>query len=172
MIGGDGVVYVQARRHLLALNPDVSVKWNFVSDVAPANAHYSSPAIDPEGRIYWGMGDARVVCAVGPEGAFLWSYKTGGQVQSSPSIGSDDSIYVGSYDNNFYAFTSAGALSWSYLTAYHILSSPAIDDSGRIYVGSEDNRLRVFTAGGALVWVYEAKYDIDSSPAIGSDGVA
>ena len=33
----------------------------------------------------------------------LWEFKTGGRVLSSPCIGSDGTIYVGSYDGNIYA---------------------------------------------------------------------
>ena len=36
-------------------------------------------------------------------GAKLWEFETGDQVSSSPSIGSDGTVYVGSYDNNLYA---------------------------------------------------------------------
>ena len=33
----------------------------------------------------------------------LWEFKTGGFVQSSPAIGSDGTVYVGSWDNKLYA---------------------------------------------------------------------
>lgn len=35
-----------------------------------------------------------------------WSYDTGGTVRSSPAIGSDGTIYVGSYDNKVYGSTA------------------------------------------------------------------
>ena len=34
---------------------------------------------------------------------FLWEFTTGGGVSSSPAIGSDGTVYVGSHDNNLYA---------------------------------------------------------------------
>ena len=34
---------------------------------------------------------------------FLWEFETGGPVISSPAIGSDGTVYVGSYDNKLYA---------------------------------------------------------------------
>ena len=34
---------------------------------------------------------------------FLWEFETGGYVQSSPAIGSDGTVYVGSWDNKLYA---------------------------------------------------------------------
>ena len=48
---------------------------------------------------------AAVICcsALGQElkpGDVIWEFETGDMVQSSPAIGSDATIYVGSYDNN------------------------------------------------------------------------
>jgi outer membrane protein assembly factor BamB len=173
VISGEDI-YVQARRRLLAFNSDGSVKWTFTVEPAPSYAHYSSPAVGDSGRIYWGTGTARKVYSVDSDGAFRWSYTTDGQVQASPAIGYDESIYIGSHDNYFYAFTSEGALSWSFLTindGYDVVSSAAVDTSGNVYVGSRDNRIRMFTSAGAFGWSYEAAYDIMSSPAIGSDGI-
>ncbi|MGD8507021.1 MAG: PQQ-binding-like beta-propeller repeat protein, partial [Candidatus Bathyarchaeota archaeon] len=36
-----------------------------------------------------------------------WSYITGGAIYSSPAIGSDGTVYVGSYDGKLYAFVSS-----------------------------------------------------------------
>jgi hypothetical protein len=35
---------------------------------------------------------------------FLWEFETGGDVISSPAIGSDGTVYVGSADKKLYAF--------------------------------------------------------------------
>ena len=39
----------------------------------------------------------------GPAGTLLWEFKTGDAVVSSPAIGSDGTVYVGSNDNKLYA---------------------------------------------------------------------
>jgi outer membrane protein assembly factor BamB len=36
-------------------------------------------------------------------GTALWEFETGGKVFSSPAIGSDGTVYVGSMDNKLYA---------------------------------------------------------------------
>ncbi|MEJ2744085.1 MAG: PQQ-binding-like beta-propeller repeat protein, partial [bacterium] len=164
------IKYVQSRRRLLAFNSDGSLKWNWLVQPAPSQAHYSSPAVGTDGSIYWGIGDGDKVYAVSGACGFKWSYRTGGTVKSSPSVGSAGDVYVGSYDDNIYTLTSAGALAWSYLTTGDVLSSAAIDDSENIYVGSGDNRLRVLNSAGALVWSYETAQDIFSSPSIDSEG--
>ncbi|HQM51511.1 MAG TPA: PQQ-binding-like beta-propeller repeat protein, partial [bacterium] len=102
-----------------------------------------------------------------------WSYATAADVYfSSPAIGSDGRVYVGSTDNLIYSLTSAGGLAWSYATAADVYSSsPAIGSDGRVYVGSGDARLYALTSAGGLAWSYAAwaRHRI-LSPAIGSDG--
>ncbi|MGB4714544.1 MAG: PQQ-binding-like beta-propeller repeat protein, partial [Defluviitoga tunisiensis] len=89
-------------------------------------------------------------------------------------IGSDGTIYVGSYDSYLYSYLYAinpdGSLKWKYETGSGIESSPAIGSDGTIYVGSLDNYLYAINPDGSLKWKYETDDWIDSSPAIGSDG--
>jgi len=81
----------------------------------------------------------------GPDnGNILWtSVSTGGEIISSPAIGSDGTIYVGSNDNRLRAFDpNNGNILWtSVSTGGGIQSSPAIGSDGTIYVGSDDGRL-------------------------------
>ena len=41
-----------------------------------------------------------------------WTFITGGDVRSSPAIGSDGTIYVGSSDENLYAINPDGSTKW------------------------------------------------------------
>ena len=99
-----------------------------------------------------------------------WSYMTLGEVHSSPAIGSDGTIYVGSGDNRLYAINPDGTLKWSYATGDSIYSSPAIGSDGTIYVGSGDHSLYAINTNGTLKWSYATGNSVRSSPAIGSDG--
>jgi len=46
---------------------------------------------------------------------FLWEFKTGGPVSSSPAIGSDGTVYVGSHDNKLYALSGkSGVKLWEF----------------------------------------------------------
>ena len=40
-------------------------------------------------------------------GTVLWEFETGGDVRSSPAIGSDGTVYVGSDDKKLYAIKTA-----------------------------------------------------------------
>jgi len=46
----------------------------------------------------------------GLNGTLKWKNRTGGVVVSCSAIGSDGTIYVGSYDNNLYAIYGSGTL--------------------------------------------------------------
>jgi len=58
------------------------------------------------------------------------------RVDSSPAVGADDTIYVGSADNNLYAVKPDGTEKWKFLTGHRMFSSPAVGKDGTIYVGS------------------------------------
>jgi hypothetical protein len=73
-----------------------------------------------------------------------WSYTTGRRVSSSPAIGADGTVYVGSYDDKLYALGPDGSLKWSYTTGDWVESSPAIGADGTLYVGSHDGKLYAF----------------------------
>ena len=97
---------------------------------------------------------------------------------SSPAIGSDGTLYVGSMDGRLYAVNPDGTQKWVFTTGDIIYSSPAISSDGTIYVGSDDNKLYAVNPDGGQKWAFttvdpiEDVYTgrIQSSPAIGSDG--
>jgi hypothetical protein len=103
-------------------------------------------------------------------GDVIWEFETGDMVQSSPAIGSDATIYVGSYDNKLYAINPDGSKKWAFETGNYVLPSPAIGSDGTIYVGSEDNNLYAINPDGSKKWAFETGDEVHSSPAIGSDG--
>jgi outer membrane protein assembly factor BamB len=63
-------------------------------------------------------------------------------VTSSPAIGSDGAVYVGSVDNKLYAINGkSGVKLWEFETGSFVQSSPAIGSDGTVYVGSVDKKL-------------------------------
>ncbi len=67
-----------------------------------------------------------------------WEFITGDAVRSSPAIGSDGTVYVGSYDKKLYAINGkSGVKLWEFKTGDVVYSSPAIGSDGTIYVGSD-----------------------------------
>ena len=108
-------------------------------------------------------------------GTVLWEFNTGGGVSSSPAIGSDGTVYVGSMDKKLYAINGkSGVKLWEFETGdseYGVHSSPAIGSDGTVYVGSMDHKVYALDGqSGAKQWEYITGGGVYSSPAIGSDG--
>ena len=75
-------------------------------------------------------------------GGKLWEFETGDWVHSSPAIGSDGTVYVGSKDKKLYAINGkTGDKLWEFETGGSVFSSPAIGSDGTVYVGSYDLKL-------------------------------
>ena len=104
------------------------------------------------------------------DGTEKWSFSTGGR-HSSPAIGSDGTVYVGSvFDDNLYAVNPDGTEKWSFSTGDWVFSSPAIGSDGTVYVGSGDSNLYAVNPDGTEKWSFSTGGSVRSSPAIGSDG--
>jgi len=206
-IGPDGTIYVGShdayRGKLYAINPDRSLKWQpfeTQSDVS------SSPAIAPDGTIYIGSGDGNLYAIDSTNGNEKWRFtipippsqfippgtkKTYTMVESSPAIGSDGTIYVGSavkmFDQEDNPLSTIGKLYaidpntrteiWSFPSDNYIdaevWSSPAIALDGTIYFGTgwgSDSNVYAINPDGTQKWSLSTGGSVESSPIIGSDG--
>ena len=195
-MGHDGTIYVGAGGYydrfgyntgggdssLYAINPDGTLKWQFKTDYGAYSAGiFSSPAIGPDGAIYFGALDHYVYALEDSTtyGKLKWKVRLDeNPVYSSPALGYDGTVYVGSLDFRLYALNPQGTIKWNYGTTWCIFSSPAIGSDGTVYVGSKNHLLYVLEDSvtyGKLRWWYITGqfYDghlVDSSPAIGPDG--
>lgn len=90
-------------------------------------------------------------------GGALWSYPTAKGIFSSPVVGADGTIYVGSADRTFYALHPDGTLAWKTVCGELIDSAALLDDRGRVYFGSGDSKLRALDAKtGEPLWTVTA----------------
>jgi len=106
----------------------------------------------------------------GNAGGLKWKFTTGGYVSSSPAIGADGAIYVGSSDDYVYAINPYGSLKWKFATGGPV-GSPAIGVDGVIYVGSDDSHLYAINPDGTRKWTFAARGGGVGEPVIGADGV-
>ncbi|MBK9180530.1 MAG: PQQ-binding-like beta-propeller repeat protein [Acidimicrobiales bacterium] len=113
-------------------------------------------------------------------GAEPWTFPTGKGVFSTPVVGGDGTVYVGSADRSFYAIAPDGTLRWKVDTGEIIDSAALLDDQGRVIVGSGDGTLYALDRDdGAVAWTFEAAPPADTGAfirwfegnvAVGSDG--
>ena len=112
------------------------------------------------------------ISAVAP-GVELWNYEAENNIgYSSPAIGADGTIYIGSEDTYLYALNpNNGSMKWRYKIGNIIASSPAVGADGTVYIGGVDRYLYALDPeDGSMKWRYQTPNGIYSSPAIGADG--
>lgn len=104
-----------------------------------------------------------------PQGTLKWSFTTGAQVHSSPTV-MDGTVYFGSRDFKLYAVDAdTGEKRWEFTAETWIDSSPTVYD-GIVYVGSNDGNLyAIDTDTGEELWRFHTQYPVKSSVAV-ADG--
>ncbi|MFO0611444.1 MAG: PQQ-binding-like beta-propeller repeat protein [Polyangiaceae bacterium] len=132
-------------------------------DGAGGGGGANAPSVPLEGASPWpkfranAAQDGRSAVHPTKTGGALWSFPTGKGIFSSPVVGADGTVYVGSADRTFYAINEDGTLRWSLLTGEIIDSSALLDDKGRVYFGSGDGKLRALDAKtGTPIWQMDA----------------
>src|SRR5262249_45875901 len=102
--------------------------------------------------------------------AIKWAFETGGQVWSSPAVGLDGTVHVGSLDKKRYAVPPGGRLLWAFETFAYVFSSPAVAGDGTVYFTSVDGHLYA-VRNGQLKWAVPLLNCAFSSPVLGRDGM-
>jgi outer membrane protein assembly factor BamB len=88
--------------------------------------------------------------------------------ERTPAVGSDGTIYVGSYDGTLYAISPAGSVKWKFAAGDYIDSSVAIASDGSIYLAG-GYFLYAINPDGSLRWKYPIGWGT-SSPAVDDNG--
>jgi len=137
-------------------------KWTFDTSV------YSDLAIDNHGTIYFAGFSS--LYAVYPDGTQKWTKDLPDDINATPVIGSDGSIYIGCDDGNFYSLDQDGNINWSFSAGSSITNSAAIANNGNIYFTASDGFLYAVNSSGEQVWCCDNAGDFYTSPTIGPDG--
>ncbi len=107
-------------------------------------------------------------------GDIKWQVGTNGVIYSSPVLGKDGVIYIGSWDHNLYAIRDEGTkgdVIWTFGTGNAVFSSPVLDKQKEvIYFGSLDKLVYAIDLEGEGKWQTDLGDWVFSSAAIGSDG--
>ena len=158
-----------------------ALRWKFQT----GGGITSSPAV-AYGRIYVGSSDGNLY-ALNLEGILLWKFSTPSPIRTTPAVGSDGTIYVGSClrcpypdpsggpEGVLYAINPNGTLKWN-LTITNsgegvdTLSSPTIGPDGTIYASDEGFRIVAVNPDGALKWQVWTHGEVVGPPAVAPDG--
>ena len=104
-------------------------------------------------------------------GTKLWDFQTGGAIASSPAIGIDGAIYVGSEDGTLYAVNPDGTKKWDFPTGQSIPSSPCVGLDGIIYFGCVDGKLYALNPNGTRKGDFQTGGGIFNTPALDDDSL-
>lgn len=170
---------------LYAINPDGTLKWEFIAGGLASGILYS-PAIGSDGTIYMISGGAKkggttsdpnvlrgdTFWAISSDGTEKWHFDTGDAMYSGPAIADDGTIYFGCTDGNAYALTPEGEEKWRFNTESNLPfnSVPSIGQDGTVYFGSYDKKLYALTPEGEEKWNFSMQEKIEATPSIGADG--
>ena len=103
-------------------------------------------------------------------GKLRWKLPIGAATRSSPSIGSDGTIYFGTDAGMLFAVASTGEMIWTYQTGGPIVSTPALSSKDMLFFGSEDKYIYALQAStGSMIWRYRVGDIVMSSPVLDNE---
>lgn len=146
---------------------------------------HSPPVIGPEGNVY--IVDAtpssgnpgRYLHAVSGQGSQLWEYYFGdgpdylppwSESTTAPAVAPDGTVYVGCWDDQFYAFSPAGDVLWTYTAAAPITKGSSIAKDGAVYFATDEPALYALSPAGSLLWKTLLQGQANNLASIGPDG--
>ncbi|MCF8026174.1 MAG: PQQ-binding-like beta-propeller repeat protein [Desulfobacteraceae bacterium] len=180
-VDAEGYVYAgSGDGHVYCLEPIAgAIEWRFPAGAAGRGHFFSSPALDEErNRLYIGSTDHHLYALDMDTGERIWRFQTGSKIVSSPAIGFDHTVYIGSLDGFLYAVNPDGTLKWRFDAKTEIRGSPALDRDGTIFFGSSlfqgeanpDNGLYAISTVGQKKWFVQKHNGFAGSPVIADSG--
>jgi len=140
-----------------------------IGSTALVGLRNGTPAIfvgGQDGRIY-------AVDEVGNAQASNWPFSTSSAITTSPNLGGDGTVYLGSQAGIFGGVCPNGVGRFG-LSFGGSPSSAAIGPDGTIYFGGDDSQLRAVTNVGVLNWAFSTSAPISGriAPVVEADGSA
>ncbi len=141
-VGPDGKVYTGTNdKKVYALNgTNGNIIWT--SPFLASEDYASSPVVGPNGTLYIGNYDNRLYAINSSDGSQIWSFDAEGDVQSTPFVDSNNTVYFGcnlrSTDGRRYVFAlySDGTEKWRFeIPAADVRGTPAVKPDGTVYIG-------------------------------------
>ncbi len=156
---------------------DLGATYQTVWQKALAAGMYSTPSTNGD-TIYFTLNDGKLY-AIQDTGSYfidLWSVQIDPpkvelfeMYYSSPAIGFDNTIYVGTPFNNLVAVSPDGEIKWKYNVSDRVWSSPVIDSNGIIYFGSNNDTLYALEYSfcyATVKWKFPVDGNMESSIAL------
>ncbi len=167
-LGGDGDLYVGADG-LYRVGTDGQVRWHYPPPDADRGAHVATTPLWTDDRVVFGN-YARTLVALDHDGQLVWEVALGADVDGSPVVGRDGTIYAGSDDGSLHAVGPDGIVRWSFDAHSEVRSDPAIGSDGTVVFGTKAGKLFAVEPDGSLRWVLPTEGTIHAPPTIDAEG--
>lgn len=173
-LGADGTVYFgDDAGDIHALNANGTLKWRRDGD-GTVRSSIAIGAPSAGGYLYYGSTNHNVYAINPTDGSVAHSYQTNGDVRSSPVIGGDGTVYIGSDDGTLTALGANLTFKWHAHTFSPVRTNPAIGQNGYVYVANDLGYLYAFDPSGLWPswpkWKRYVGFGVESSPVVGADG--
>ncbi len=167
LVTPDAIYAPNADGKLYALDPNGSLLWTF----AAKQPLWSQPVLVRDVLVVSSM-DHNVYGLNAQSGEELWSLDAEGAIVSSPTVGEDGIVYVGTLNQKVLAINGAnGRSSWSYETPGWVWGSPTFFD-GQVFVGDLDGTVVALNASnGQKIWSVDTDGAITGTPLVINDHI-
>ncbi|MCA9650001.1 MAG: PQQ-binding-like beta-propeller repeat protein [Myxococcales bacterium] len=159
-VGADGLYRVA---------DDGTIRWHYPPKEEGPGAHVATTPLVTDELVVFGN-YARKVIALDHDGALRWELPLGADVDGSPVVGRDGTIYVGSDDGSLHALDPSGTLRWSYDVGAEVRGQAVVGPDGAIVFGSHDGNLYALEPSGELRWLMPTQGAIHAPVAIDGAG--
>jgi len=173
-LGPNGILYAGSDNGTLyAVSQTGQELWSLTTGMMI----WSTPAFEPSGAwMAFGSLDGYLYLVNPTTGAVFDKLSLGGDVKSSPTLGDDGNLYVGSSASYLYSVRVVKKGSgyrlksrWRYKTDGEVYSSPVYYNQSVLF-GSLGGHFYRVDHNGDLIWSYAVNSPVASSPALLSDG--
>ncbi len=175
VIGADGSIYCgyffsgTQEGSFYAIRPDGIAKWSYLG-ISYRNPANWSPAIAPDGAIYYVTEGARLFSHSPTDGSLNWSYDMiHGLPTGSPVIGDDGTIYTVDMKRLYAIGPDGTEIGKTEQLEGLISTTPTVGTNGVIYLGASLDfvgGIHALHSDGSPYWSYWAEVIHGSSPAI------
>jgi outer membrane protein assembly factor BamB len=176
LVDSDTIYAPNANGHIYALTITGGHKWT--STFKPKNAFWSQPVADAQ-RLYVTSMDHFLYAVNKSDGSEAWKVDLGAAIVSSPLVGPDGTLYIGTLGNELIAVKidkelNAGKIAWRMTTTGSVWGTPALKD-GVLYFGDNGGAsskvYAVSVETEKAVWSQDAGSPVSGSPIILTDRV-
>ncbi len=160
--------------HLYAVDKKTGeLRWRWGEQGAKQRKGITSTVLEHDGVLFFGANDGKVYAIRLADQSEVWTFETGGEVNSSPAIDKSGTLFIGSRDQKLYALDAkTGAKKWELETEGPLLAKPVLYEDKLVIIGAGEGDGHVYAvhaATGKVFWKYKTGDKIEADAYVDGD---